>query len=84
MLNPTKKSKYSYISHSQDNNPNVGYKYQGNIYKNSISPELYNSNAGVKSLIDVLENMIIYLIDNVKSIKLQFCIARDKNDSTIN
>ena len=84
MLKPNKKSKQFYISHSQDVNSNVGYKYQGNIYKNTISPELYNSNKNVKSLLLVLENMIQFLIDSVKSIKLHFCIARDKNDININ
>lgn len=84
MLKPNKKSKYYYASHSQDAYLNTGYKYHGNVYKNTISPELYNSNLNVKNFILQLESLINYLIDSVKKIKLQFSIAHDKNDIRIN
>lgn len=84
MLKPNKKSKYYYASHAHDVYLHTGYKYHGNVYKNTISPELYNSNTKVKSFINQLEYLINYLIDSVKQIKLQFSIAHDKNDIRLN
>lgn len=84
MLKPNRKSKYYYASHIHDAYLNTGYKYRGNIYKNTTSPELYNSNSNVTNSILLLESLIIYLIDYVKQIKLHFSIAHDKNDITIN
>lgn len=84
MLKPNKKSKYYYASHKHDAYLNLGYKYHGNVYKNTISPELYNSNTNVKGFIFQLEVLINYLIDAVKQIKLQFSIAHNKNDITLN
>lgn len=84
MLKPNKKSKYYYMSHCNDSYLNLGYEYHGNVYKNTISPELYNSNKNVTNFILKLEVLINYLIDSVKHIKLQFSIAHDKNDITLN
>lgn len=84
MLKHNKKSKYWYANHHNDVLPYLGYKYHGNVYKNTISPELYNSNSNVKELIINLESLINFLIDSVKQIKLQFSIAHDKNDINLN
>lgn len=84
MLKPNKKSKYYYASHTHDAFLNLGYKYHGNVYKNTISPELFNSNGFVSICIARMESLINYLIDAVKQIKLQFSIAHDKNDININ
>lgn len=84
MLRPNKKSKYWYIRHSKDVNPNNGYEYHGNVYKNTISPELYYANNNTSTLIYLMEKLVNFIIDEVKQIKLQFCIARDKQDTTIN
>lgn len=83
MLKHNKKSKYWYANHQHDVLLNLGYNYHGNVYKNTISPELYHSNERVKESISCLEILINYLIDSVKNIKLQFSIAHDKNDIRI-
>lgn len=84
MLKPNKKSKYYYASHAHDVFLNLGYKYHGNVYKNTTSPELFYSNKYVSVFIEQLESLINYLIDSAKKIKLQFSIAHDKNDININ
>ena len=43
MLSPNKKSKYDYSSHVHDVYTGLGYNYHGNVYKNSISSDLFNS-----------------------------------------
>ena len=84
MLKHNKRSKYWYGTHHHTILPYLGYKYHGNVYKNTISPELYYANEKVTNSISILEIMINYLIDSVKHIKLQFSIAHDKNDVNIN
>lgn len=84
MLKPNKKSKYYHASHVHDIFLNLGYKYHGNVYKNTVSPELFYSNEHVSTLIEQLESLINYLIDSAKRIKLQYSIAHNKNDININ
>lgn len=84
MLKANKRPLRWYMGHSKDALPYLGYKYHGNVYKNTISPELYNSNVNVKNFIMLLEKHINFLIDSVKNIKLQYFIAKDKNDINFN
>lgn len=84
MLKVNKRPLRWYMGHSKDALPYLGYKYHGNVYKNTISPELYNSNTMVKNFINLLERHINFLIDSVKNIKLQYFIAKDKNDINFN
>ena len=84
MLKHSKRSKYWYGCRHHNVMPYLGYKYHGNVYKNTISPELYYSNDKNTESISLLETLINYLIDSVKHIKLQFSIAHDKNVINLN
>jgi hypothetical protein len=84
MLKHNKHSKYWHANKAQDASVYLGYEYHGNVYKNTISPELYYSNEKNTESINLLEKMINFLIDRVKQIKLQYSIAHDKNDIKLN
>ena len=62
---------------------NLGYKYTGNILKNGTSPELWANPLQVP-MYQTLEGMIVFLIENAKSIKKHFSVAHDKNTTLIN
>ena len=83
MLKVNKKSKYYYGSHTQDYLSNLGYDYHGNIFKRTLSSEMF-INSNQNRILKWLEYHIEFLIDAVKNIKLQFSIARDKDDKNIN
>lgn len=78
-----KKSKYYYGSHTQDYYSNLGYDYHGNIFKRTLSSEMF-INSNQNSILKWLEYHIEYLIDAVKNIKLQFYIAKNKDDKNFN
>ena len=62
---------------------NFGYDYRGNILKNGTSPELWANPLQI-SMYGRLEAMILFLLENVKSIKKQFAFAIDKDNLNIN
>ncbi|MGL5691967.1 MAG: hypothetical protein ACRDD8_14255 [Bacteroidales bacterium] len=75
---------YNYNKHHvHDKFLNLGYKYKGNLYKNTVSPEMWG-NEKTSAMIHSLENLILFLIEQVKSIKKNFSVAHDKNTSNIN
>lgn len=72
------------INHERDNFTNLGYLYyKDGILKNVISPELF-SNPKQDANYRQLERLVIYLVNLVKQIKLQFSIAHDKDTIYIN
>lgn len=83
MQKVNKRSKYYYGSHTQDYYTNLGYNYHGNIFKRTLSSEMF-INSNQNKILKWLEYHIEFLIDAVKNIKLQFSIARDKDDKNIN
>ena len=84
MLKQNKKSKYWHGTHHHNVMPYLGYEYHNNVYKNTLSPELYYSNENTTKSIMLLETLINFLIDSVKNIKLQYSVAHDKNDINLN
>lgn len=84
MLKQNKHSKYWYASKAHTAKNYLGYEYHGNVYKNTISSELYYSNEKNTQSINLLERLMNFLIDSVKQIKLQYSIAHDKNDKRLN
>ena len=83
MLKHNKKSSFHYISHIKDNFNDNKYDYHGNVLKHSISPEMFN-NDKQNLILAKIEDVIDFLIDEVKHIKLHFSIAHNKNDLRIN
>lgn len=71
------------INHSNDVLSNLGYDYHGHIFEKTLSPEMY-ANPNQKPTYDIIEKMIEFLIDSVKTIKLQYSIAHSKNSKNIN
>lgn len=83
MYKPTKKSAHFYAKHYQDNYPNLGYDYRGNIFKNTISKGILKNTVN-NSILLYVETMIIDLIDKVKQIRTYFMISVDKNERNLN
>lgn len=72
------------INHKEDNLTNLGYLYyKDGIFKNVLSPEIFSNPKQDKNYRQ-LERIMIYLIDLVKQIKLQYSIAHDKDTIYIN
>lgn len=70
-------------NHTHDNYTGLGYKYERNLLKNVVSEELFSN-----PLNDIpmrqIERLIENLVNQVKSIKLQYAVALDKNSKLLN
>jgi len=82
ILRNKKNARYT-ANHIKDYFTDLGYDYRGHIYEKSVSPEILK-NENNKRILSYVENMIIFLIDAVKQIKLSYLISLDKNDRNIN
>lgn len=69
--------------HVQDNFTDLGYDYRKSIFKKTISKVIYR-NDNNRMILNEIEKMIVYLIDTVKQIRLQYMISLDKNDRNVN
>lgn len=69
--------------HIHDNYTGLGYKYERNLLKNVVSEELF-ANPLNDTPMRQIERLIENLVNQVKSIKLQFAIALDKNSKLLN
>jgi len=69
--------------HMNDVFLNLGFKYNGKILKSGTSPELWANPLQIP-MYSCLESLIIFLIENTKSIKKHFSIAIDKNSLNVN
>ena len=49
----------------------LGYDYRGHIYEKTVSPEILK-NQNNKNILLSVDKMIVFLIDAVKQIKLQY------------
>lgn len=83
MYKPLEKGPYYYAYHAQDDYKNLGFKYHGRILEKTVSNVIFRNKRN-KSLLKYADNMLDYLVDAVKQIKLQFMIAHDKNDINLN
>jgi hypothetical protein len=73
-----------YVSnHTRDIYTDLGYNYTGKVLKNTLSPVIF-SNKNNTAILAKVENMIDFLIESVKQIRLQFMISLDKNDRNVN
>ena len=83
MFIPNKKSARWYAIRHQDIYTDLGFDYHGKIFEKTTSPVIMENKVN-KSMLSRIEPMITYLIDKVKSIKLQYMFSLDKNDTRLN
>ena len=69
--------------HRYDNYTNLGYKYEQNIMKNVLSPEMF-ANPLNDILFRQVERLIEFLINQVKRIKLEYNFTLPKNSTQLN
>lgn len=81
-LYKNRKSIYHDVNHIHDNYKNMGFDYKGKIYEKTTSPEI-RSNPFQRLMLSKIENILYYLINEVKSIKKHVSIAHDKNATNI-
>jgi|CZCB01.1.fsa_nt_gi hypothetical protein len=78
------KKSYFKISRSVlDDYKNLGFNYEGQIFKRTLSSAFF----GDKKRVDILnefEKMIFFLIEQVKNIKKTFNYTIDKDSNKIN
>lgn len=78
------KKSYFKISRSVlDDYKNLGFNYEGQIFKRTLSSAFF----GDKKRVDILnefEKMIFFLIEQVKNIKKAFNYTIDKDSNKIN
>jgi hypothetical protein len=80
----TVRGSYLYqAKHLNDSFLNLGYKYKGKILNNGTSPEL-RANPLQVPMLNTLEGMLNFLLENAKTVKKFFSIAHDKNTTNIN
>ena len=61
----------------------LSFKYFGHIYDHQISP-VNMRNKRNKEILSHIEPLIVYIIEAVKQIKLQYMFSLDKNDTRVN
>ena len=83
MFIPNKKSARWYAIRHQDIYTDLGFDYHGKVFEKTTSPVIMENKVN-KSMLSRIEPMITYLIDKVKSIKLQYMFSLDKNDTRLN
>lgn len=70
-------------NHTQDYFTDLGYDYRNHLYQKTISPEILK-NENNKMILSRVDKMLVFLIDAVKQIKLQYLISLDKKDRNVN
>jgi hypothetical protein len=69
--------------HQNDELKNLGYNYRGKILQKTTSRELWG-NPLQTAMIGQIESLIIYLIEQVKTIKKMFSISHEKDSISLN
>jgi hypothetical protein len=83
MYKPNKKSVHYYASHSNDIYTDLGFNYRGRILTKTLSPVLLR-NDKTRAILSNVEDILCYLIDSVKQIKLHYMFSLDKKDTNVN
>lgn len=83
MIRRNKRIPHDIAVHTQDIYTDLGYDYRQNIFTKSISSSI-EENGNNKKILGNIQKMIVFLIDAVKQIKLQYMISLDKNDRNLN
>lgn len=78
------KRKYSYIvDHALDNRKNLGYDYRENIFKKTMSNQLF-VNPDSNKILTEIQKIVYFLIEQVKLLKTRYLISVDKDYNQIN
>lgn len=83
MYKPLDKGPYYYARHAQDKYENLGFDYHGRILEKSVSNVIFHNKKN-KKLLKFADNMLDYLVDAVKQIRLQYMFSHNKNDINVN
>lgn len=83
MFKPLDKGPHYYAYHCQDEYRNLGFDYHGNILKKTVSKVIFQNKKN-RLLLKKADDMLDYLVDAVKQIKLQYMISHNKNDINLN
>lgn len=83
MINRIKKTSRNIAEHTQDYFTDLGYDYRGHLFENTASPEIMKNETN-KSILKKIDGMLVFLIDAVKQIRLQYLFSLDKNDRNVN
>jgi hypothetical protein len=74
---------FDQAKHINDQYKNLGYDYRGKIMKKMTSPELWANSVQIP-FYGKMENLVNFLINQVKNIKKAFSIAHSKDSLNIN
>ena len=83
MLTRNKHNARHVSRHTQDVFTDLGFDYRQKIFEKTVSKPILENPVN-KGILDEIQKMISYLVDNVKQIKLQYMISLDKNDRNLN
>lgn len=75
---PLKESIYKVAEHQRDRILHRGYKYEGNIFKNTMSNFMFRDPVR-SSILTYMEKVVFELIERVKQIKSHVNYVVDKN-----
>jgi len=83
MYKPHKRSTRYYATHCQDNYTDLGFKYKGRLFEKTISSEI-RKNKNTSAILLKIEEIIYFLIETSKQIRLQYMISLDKKETNVN
>ena len=83
MYRPNKRSAHYYASHNNDIYTDLGFDYHGSILKKTLSPVIFR-NIKTRAILEKVEDIVCYLIDSVKQVKLHYMFSLNKKDININ
>lgn len=77
-------SPYTSLKHRKDALLNQGFDYNGQIFRRTMSSQMFASNATFVAFLGKVEVIVYELIQQVKHIKTHFNPAMDKDQRTLN
>lgn len=77
-------SPYYKLKHRKDNIKNIGFNYKGKILVRTLSAQMFDKNPYLTALIIKLEDILFFMFESVKSIKVFGNYAMEKNEKRIN
>jgi len=83
MFNTERKSYYDFIASQNDKRGNIGYDYEGNIFRKTMSRLVYNGDENRSSILSKMEKVIFNLIEKTKDIRNFFNYTVPKNNKYV-
>lgn len=83
MFKPLKRSYKYTANHANDVYSNLGFDYRENIFKKTLSKQLF-ANDKSKKILNEIQKIIFLLIEETKLLKTRFVFALDKDSKLIN